>query len=241
MMGSRENPHSGSGGKTRAGELFDDWPDRYDAWFITPVGRLIKEYETELLLEMLAPQPGERILDVGCGTGVFTEAVFTAAATAIVGLDISLPMLDRAVVKTAAHRFAAVAGDMRRLPFAAASFDRVYSMTALEFVEEAPAAVAELDRVCRRGGVVVLTTLNSLGPWAERRRQKAAEGHSLFSGMIFRSPQELARMVPGAATIKTAIHFNKEDTPEVARRRESTGRLAASETGAFVALAWRKE
>ena len=52
-------------------ELFDDWPEKYDLWFETPIGRLIKKYERDLVLEMLRPEQGERILDAGCGTGVW--------------------------------------------------------------------------------------------------------------------------------------------------------------------------
>ncbi len=51
--------------------LFDEWPDRYDEWFRTPIGALVKRYESLLLLDLLQPRPGEMILDVGCGTGYF--------------------------------------------------------------------------------------------------------------------------------------------------------------------------
>ena len=59
--------------------LFDTWPDRYDSWFATPIGRLVRLYEARLLLAFLEPQPGERILDVGCGTGIFTDDVLRCA------------------------------------------------------------------------------------------------------------------------------------------------------------------
>jgi len=45
-------------------ELFDEWPERYDEWFTTPIGRLIKQCESELVLEMLRPEHGQKILDV---------------------------------------------------------------------------------------------------------------------------------------------------------------------------------
>lgn len=222
------------------GELFDPWAESYDAWFATPIGRQIKIVESDLLLDMLAPQPGERLLDVGCGTGVFTCEVLAAARCTVVGVDISLPMLARGAEKSGGERFIPVAADMLRLPFADNSFCRVYSMTALEFVDDARAAIGELQRVCRPGGTIVLTTLNSLSPWATRRKKKGEEGHSLFSRIYFRSPQELAALVPVTPRVATAVHFDKDDPLEEALRRERRGQMEASDSGAFLALSWQK-
>ena len=47
--------------------LFDEWPEKYDQWFTTPIGALIKKYESELILDLLEPCPGEIILDEGRG------------------------------------------------------------------------------------------------------------------------------------------------------------------------------
>jgi len=222
------------------GELFDDWPEQYDTWFATPIGALVKDYETELLLDMLKPRPKENILDVGCGTGVFTEKVLSFNSR-VIGLDISIPMLQSALRKSGDSCFSGTVGDMSRLPFADESFDKVYSMTAMEFVDDASLAIRELDRVTRPGGTVVLTTLNSLGPWAERRKVKAREGHSLFSHMTFRSPEEMMRLAPAASTARTAIHFLKDDDPVYARQKEAQGQAENRDTGAFVALAWNKD
>ncbi|OGP85706.1 MAG: hypothetical protein A2V87_03710 [Deltaproteobacteria bacterium RBG_16_58_17] len=46
-------------------QRFDDWPERYDRWFETPVGKAVLKYETGLILELLRPGRGERILDAG--------------------------------------------------------------------------------------------------------------------------------------------------------------------------------
>lgn len=135
----------------RRTEFFDDWPDRYDQWFATPIGSLIKEYETQLLLQLLDPQPGEFLLDVGCGTGIFTDSVLSSGGQ-IIGLDISMPMLARAANLFRRQQFTPLVGNMLALPFANGSFDKVYSMTALEFVDNAQSAFAELQRVTRTGG-----------------------------------------------------------------------------------------
>jgi ubiquinone/menaquinone biosynthesis C-methylase UbiE len=222
------------------GRLFDDWPEKYDQWFETPIGALVKQYENELLLDLLQPRRGEIILDVGCGTGIFTLNIL-GLGTRVIGLDISQPMLVRAGQKAVKYPFRGVAGDMRFLPFADKCFDRVVSMTALEFTADGKGAVSELFRVTRKGGVVVVTTLNSLSPWATRRKKAADRGHSLFEQMTFRSPDDLRALVPVDGTVKTAIHFLKDDDPQRAPEIERDGQKQGLDTGAFVAARWVKK
>ena len=120
-------------------------------------------------------------------------------------------MLRTAILKCDKNYFHAAAGDLTKLPFADQSFDRVYSMTALEFVKDAGVALTELDRVTRPGGTVVVTTLNSLGPWAERRKKKAREGHALFALMTFRSPDEMISLAP-EGSVKNRHSLSQEMT-----------------------------
>ena len=221
------------------GRLFDEWPEKYDQWFETPIGALVKKYENELLLDLLQPRRGEMILDVGCGTGVFTLNIL-GLGTRVIGLDISQPMLLRAGRKSGKYFFQPVAGDMRFLPFADECFDRVVSMTAIEFIADGQAAVEDMFRVTKKGGVVVVTTLNSLSPWADRRKKEADKGHSLFEKMIFRSPDELLDLAPVDGTVKTAIHFLKNDDPLKAPEIESEGKKRGLDSGAFVAVRWIK-
>jgi len=219
--------------------LFDKWPDRYDEWFQTPVGALVKHYESALLLDLLQPHPGETILDVGCGTGIFTLDLL-ALDPRIVGLEISRPMLRRARQKARKYPFDPITGNMMFLPFAAEVFDKTVSMTALEFVEDAQGAVRELFRVTKKGGTIVVTTLNSLSPWAARRKQKAKKGHHLFKKMILRSPDEMRRLVPVDGVVKTAIHFKKDEDPNRVPEIEKDGQSNNLNTGAFLAARWGK-
>ena len=221
-------------------KLFDDWPEKYDRWFETPIGALVKKYENELLLDFLQPRPAEHILDVGCGTGIFTSNIL-GFRSRVTGLDISYPMLKKAEVKTKGLSFRAVAGDMRYLPFADDSFDKAVSMTALEFISDGRAAVEDLFRVTKKGGVVVVTTLNSLSPWADRRKKEAEKGHALFKQMIFRSPDDMRALSPVDGTVKTAIHFLKDDDPRRAPEIEREGNKKSLDTGAFVAARWVKK
>jgi ubiquinone/menaquinone biosynthesis C-methylase UbiE len=239
-------------------QRFDDWPERYDRWFETLVGKAVLKYETELILELLRPGRGEWILDAGSGTGLFTRE-FLARGAEVVGLDISLAMLVHAAGQAALRQaqsergsmllwsgekgqplhYCGVTADMTTLPFADRSFDKCVSVAALEFVADAKRAVAELFRVTRPGGVVIVATLNSLSPWAARRSADARrDPDSIFNRVFFRSPAQLlaAAQVPGI--VRTAVHFGKEDDPATFDRREREGE--GRDTGAFVAARWRK-
>lgn len=220
-------------------QLFDEWPEVYDRWFTTPIGSLVKQYEAELILDLLEPKQGEVILDAGCGTGIFTLDILSKGST-VIGLDISLPMLIHAREKLKGYPFQIVLADILTLPFREAYFDKVVSVTAVEFIKDAKGAVKELFRVTKRGGHIVLATLNSLGPWASRRNAEAKERHTIFERAIFRSPDELCSLASVKGVAKTAIHFLKEDGMDRAVEMEHEGKRKNLNTGAFVAVRWEK-
>ena len=220
-------------------QTFDDWPEKYDRWFATPIGSLVKKVEWDLVSDLLKPGPGDSILDAGCGTGVFTLPLLACGAR-VAGLDLSLPMVRQSARKASAFPFRPVLGDILRLPFPDESFDKTVSITALEFIPEGEKAIQEFFRVTRRGGCVVVATLNSLSPWAARRKEEAKKGKSLFQKAIFRSPRELASLAPVKGEIRTAVHFLKDDPPDQAARVEEAGRRKGPATGAFLAARWTK-
>lgn len=221
--------------------LFDEWPDRYDRWFETPIGSVVKACEQNLVMEFLTPLAGETILDAGCGTGIFTFD-FLAHGANVIGLDLSFPMIDKASRKcrSLSLPFSPVVGDMTALPFRDESFDKAVSITALEFIEDGIGAVDELFRVTRSGGIVVVATLNRLSPWATRRKEEAGKKKTIFSKAIFRSPGEMLALAAVPGIVKTAAHFQKDFDPETAIKAEREGRQKDLQTGAFVAVRWHK-
>jgi len=224
---------------TRNDELFDEWPEKYDQWFTTPLGSLIKRYEGELISGFLRPALGEEILDAGCGTGVFTAGILTSGSQ-VVGLDLSLPMLRLAERKFREYSFHAIVADMTSLPFKDCSFDKVVSITALEFIPDAKRTVDELFRVAKKGGIIVVATLNSFSSWAVRRTGEGKRGHAIFSRAIFRSPDELRSLANVEGIVRTAIHFQKGDDPNTAMEIERQGQVNGSNQGAFVVARWQK-
>lgn len=224
---------------TKKEALFDEWPEKYDQWFTTPIGSLVKKYESELMLDLLKPTPEEVILDAGCGTGVFTRDILSSGAQ-VIGLDISLPMLRRAREKSGGRPFYPILGDISNLPFEEDAFDKVVSITAIEFIKDAKGAVDELFRVARKGGIIVVANLNSLSPWASRRAKRAEKEKTIFRQANFRSPDDLLSLSPVEGLVKTAVHFQKDDPPEKAMNTEQEGQIRDAMTGAFAVIQWFK-
>ncbi|MFW6773747.1 demethylmenaquinone methyltransferase [Nocardioides sp. CPCC 205120] len=99
------------------------------------------------------PKPGDLVLDLAAGTGT-SSAPFVGAGAVVVPCDFSLGMLQ--VGKQARPHLPFVAGDATRLPFADDSFDAVTISFGLRNVVDHAAALAEMHRVTRPGGTLVV-------------------------------------------------------------------------------------
>jgi SAM-dependent methyltransferase len=142
-------------------------PAAYDAWYDTPRGRWIGDTEYRLLHGLVTPHAGETLLDVGCGTGWFSRH-FASAGLDVTGVDVDCGALSFARDRPGpAVRY--LPGDARRLPFPDRSFDVVVSVTALCFVDDWRAALAEIARVARRRFAVGLLNRRSL-LWRDKGR-----------------------------------------------------------------------
>ncbi len=100
------------------------------------------------LVALLAPQPGERILDVGCGTGQLTAEIAGSGAL-VLGIDNAASMVQQARRNFPELHFEQA--DVTALPFHA-EFDAVFSNAALHWVRDADAAAAAISRALKAGG-----------------------------------------------------------------------------------------
>jgi len=107
-------------------------------------------------------QPGHRVLDVACGTGVCARAAADVAGDAgeVVGYDVNPGML--ATAARIAPHLTWKQGPAESLPFDNSSFDSVVNQFALMFFEDRTAAVAEMYRVLRPGGLMAVAVWDGL-------------------------------------------------------------------------------
>ncbi len=106
-------------------------------------------------LAWLAPPPGRRWLDVGCGTGALTGAILALVEPReVLGIDPSSGFIEAARAQIDDARVEFGIGDARDLPVSSGAYDAVVAGLALNFVPEPEKAVAEMARVARPGGLV---------------------------------------------------------------------------------------
>ena len=175
---------------------FDAVADRYDAFCATPLGSFVEAIERQIVSALLDPRPGERMVDLGCGTG--TSALWQAeAGCVVVGVDESGAMLAKARSKsTASGRIARVQGDLIQIPWASASFDAALMQVTLEFMDQPAAALKEAWRLIKPGGRLALGLIHGTGPWARHYRARAhVDPTSVYRGAHFGTLSELTALV----------------------------------------------
>ena len=136
---------------------------------------------TQRLYTLLAAAPGERVLDVGCGSGTTTMALARSvgASGTVIGLDISRPLLARAEARTheaGLHTIRYMLADAQTHGFARDSFDVVASRFGVMFFADPVAAFANLRSGMRAGGRLACACWAAVtrNPWFHLAREAAA-------------------------------------------------------------------
>lgn len=107
------------------------------------------------LIDFAGLSSGDRVLDVGCGTGSLALALAAyPEPAAIVGIDIAEPYVAYAAGRRADKRLSFISGDAVTMNFPTARFDRCYSLLALNFMSNPRAALGRMCRATRPGGMV---------------------------------------------------------------------------------------
>ena len=179
-------------------------PENYERYFVSAIGRPLAED----LVRQANIQPGERVLDVACGTGIVTRLAAQKAGPSgtITGLDINPGMLEvaRSVVSTGIPVDWHEAG-AEKMPLPDENYDVILCQVSLQFVEDKPAALSEMHRVLATPGRVYINVPGKAG--------------ELFSIFI----QELENHIsPEAAGFARQV-FSLNDTKELHRLLQHAG------------------
>ena len=229
--------------------LFDSRADTYDSWYMTPLGAYEDELENALVFKHVGVVRGKTVLDVGCGTGLYSIRLSEGGAD-VTAVDISSKMIEIARHK-AQDRGQYIwydQADMAKLPYENRTFDMVVSITALEFATDPLPVLMEMARVLRPGGKLVVGVLNNDSPWADARREHAKREESIYGTAHFFSSSDLRLLFHrtgtfGALTMESCI-YTFPDVDEfqdsTASRQEFFGRMFRPLTGAFLVATARK-
>lgn len=166
-----------------------------DTWIAGDFGQIAKSIETgaEEFVERLNLKAGTQVLDVACGTGN-TALPATKAGADVTGIDIAPNLIEQANERAKAEGLNIVfeVGDAEALPYEDASFDVVMTMFGAMFAPRPDVTAAELKRVCRPGGLIVMAN------WTPEA----------FTGQMFKMG---AKHVPPPPGMPSPVLWGKED------------------------------
>lgn len=195
-------------------------------------------------------RPGMNLLDCGCGPGsITTDFARLLAPGEVTGLDIDPGEIERATARALELGLENVhfrTGDIYQLPFAAETFDIVYSNALLDHLRDPIAALRETYRVLKAGGIAAIRTADRDGyyfypsdPVLEKdlrdgEAEKAAQGISVRIGKQIRS---LLRQA-GFVRTEASASYDSYGTSESVRRLAANA--ASDEPDNEIAAAWKR-
>ncbi len=138
----------------------------YESFFVPSIATPVSGE----LLRAAGLQRGERVLDVGCGTGTISRAAAEQVGTtgSVTAVDLAADMLDVArSIPAVGAPIGWYEADAASLPLSDASYDVALSQLSLQFVEDRAGALAEIHRVLAPGGRIVISTPGRIQPQFE--------------------------------------------------------------------------
>jgi phosphatidylethanolamine/phosphatidyl-N-methylethanolamine N-methyltransferase len=160
------------------------------------------------VLEVLECRPGDRVLEVGVGTGL--SLPLYPPSVRVTGVDLSREMLEKARTRVRRRGLSNVEGlhemDAQAMDFADASFDKIVAMYVVSVVQEPARLLAELHRVCKPNGeIFIVNHVRSTNPILGA----VERGLARFSDHIgFHPDFELHSLVNGSARVEHISNVN---------------------------------
>ena len=187
-----------------AGQTWAEMQEALDRQ-LAPLGRAA--------MAALAPTPGERLLDIGCGAGQTTLELAAAVAPGgeVLGLDISRPLLEVARARPAVPGVRFLEGDAQTHAFEPAGFDGAFSRFGVMFFADPPAAFANIRRALKPGGRAAIQGI-TINPtiFDQYRGKRDFIQKYIFPGGMLPAPSVLRAEVEKAGLrVKGSIEFGE--------------------------------
>ncbi|MGI6486052.1 MAG: class I SAM-dependent methyltransferase [Tepidanaerobacteraceae bacterium] len=221
--------------------VFDDEANSYDIWYENKIGAFADIVQTQLAFSLFKPKKGMHVLDVGCGTGNFSLKL-ARMGLKVTGIDISDNMLKVAENKARAEGLIIdfINMDAHDMKFEDNSFDAVISMAVIEFICEPEKTLKEMFRVVKKGGEILIGTINRDSKWGELYLSKEFRENSVFKYASLKTMDELVTLYPEKPKATDQCLFIPPDMPEDKICIDIEKQLSATERGGFICALWVK-
>jgi len=208
--------------------LKPDVAKEYDTYYNTEIGKKVNKIEENLIAKLLKEVPKSEMLELGCGTGHWTN-FFTNNGFQVTATDISNEMMNIAKTKSIQTKF--IKADSQNIPFPDNSFSVVSSITMLEFVDDQDKVLSEIYRVLKPGGWLILGCLNKFSELGKNKKNDTT-----FRDAKFLSQAELENKLKlfGKPKINLGVYFSP-----IFEILDDTSKIANTEP-AFMAAAVQK-
>ncbi len=211
-----------------------------EAWLKTEAGRAAFELQKNLVLGLVSPKARERLLDVGCGSGLYLQ-IFRREGLYVTGLDPSVAMLDRARTYLGGG-VDLFPGEAEELPFEDNEFDIVILVMVLEHAVNPGTVLAEAFRVARSR--VFIGALNGLSMTAMAMRTRGLIKLDFYNRIRYTTLWGLVNMMSGLTDTSQVrwrtVHLLPPSLSHRVAAFESRPLVQTNPFGAFLGMAAKK-
>ncbi len=198
----------------------------YDCYYGTEIGSKIDRIEKNIISELTGSLHRDKILEIGCGTGHWTE-YFNEEGFDVTAIDVSEPMLKIAAAKKINASF--VRADANHIPISSESYSYAASITMLEFVDDRDLVLSEIFRILKPGGYLILGCLNGSSILG-----KDKDKDSIFREANFFSIEELKNKLEAFGETKLLTGVYLTDRFKIADGSAEAGKFEPAFVGATV-------
>lgn len=216
--------------------------NKYDAYFTKPKGRYVWQAETELMKRLIDIDPGMKVLEIGCGTGLYSIP-FARKGCDVTGIDISEEMLDIAREKSHVDDVDITLLNMNadKLKFNDGSFDRIFSMGVLDFVDDLSVTFEQAYRTLKPGGKISIAVVNRDSDWGKHYMDKAYNKGKVYEHAKFKSMEDLMAIHPEEIIGSGECLFIPPTADESLFTMEEEMKRKGTVPGGWINVVWQKK